>query len=408
MSTMIETSSRGATRGAAHTLGVLIHGETERPEPTTTTTTDEGDGEEGAKENNDKPAEEEIKSEAEKYADALMEKSDGEILDALLGQGETLFSDGGDKEASGVVSVMSALARKNGGKAAMKRVMECVTASASERVDLRVRCAISLYNDAADAEERLEMFELLAAYATKAKQTRVLPMLVEHASENMDSWGDDVKTQRRVLKSCVDLLKQLEDREGELFSCMIKYLATFENDAGAVGEATEIAKEAAKAFIASPTMFHGDFLALKGVQQLESADANIFKVLSTLLTGTVSDYNALVKGNASLVSGLGLDADECMAKMRMMGLSTLGKKGEVTYAEIKEALQCEDGEVEEWVVRAVGASVIDAKMDQINQRVVFTRCTDRTFSGAEWKELSSKIATWRGQIERLQQTLSAK
>ena len=57
-----------------------------------------------------------------------------------------MFGDGGDKEVSGVVAVMANLAGDDGG--AMKRVMECVTASVSERVSLRVRCAIGLYNDA--------------------------------------------------------------------------------------------------------------------------------------------------------------------------------------------------------------------------------------------------------------------
>jgi len=121
----------------------------------------------------------------------------------------------------------------------------------------------------------------------------------------------------------------------------------------------------------------------------------------------LSDYNALVKSNGSLISGLGLDADECMAKMRVMALSTLGMKGEVTYAEIKETLQCGDDEVEEWVVRAVGAGVVDAKMDQNMQRVVFTRCTDRVFSNAEWKRLSEQISQWRGSIDVVQKTLSA-
>ena len=52
-----------------------------------------------------------------------------------------------------------------------------------------------------------------------------------------------------------------------------------------------------------------------------------------------------------------------------MALAALGKKGDASYSEIKEAMQCDDGEVEEWVVRAVGAGVVDAKMDQMKQRV---------------------------------------
>ena len=393
--TLVESASEGggsasaAVTAACRVVGVLIHGETERP--------DEDDGaEEKARED----------GEAEKFAEALCAKSRGEVFEQLVAHAETLFSDGGDKEASGVVAVMANLAGEDA--KAVKRVMECVTASVSERVGLRVRCAIAVYNDArgADVGTKLELFEKVAAYCVSAGQKGVLPTLIAHAGD-AKAWGSDVKIQRRVLKLSVDLLRELGDREEELFSTMIKYLATFENDAGAVGEAAEIAKETARAFIASPTMFHGDFLALKGVQGLQSSDAAVFKLLSTLLTGSVNDYLALVKSSGSVISDLGLDADECMAKMRTMALSALGKKGDCAYSEIKEALQCEEAEVEECVVRAVGAGVVDAKMDQINKRVVFTRCTDRVFSGAEWQELGAKISSWRGSIDALQQRLSA-
>ena len=47
--------------------------------------------------------------------------------------------------------------------------MECVTASVSERVGLRVRCAIAVYNDArgADVGTKLELFERLRRIASR-------------------------------------------------------------------------------------------------------------------------------------------------------------------------------------------------------------------------------------------------
>ena len=207
-----------------------------------------------------------------------------EVFEQLVAHAETLFSDGGDKEVSGVVAVMANLAGEDA--KAVKRVMECVTASVSERVGLRVRCAIAVYNDArgADVGTKLELFEKVARLRLGGSKRRVAD--AHRARGRCEGVGSDVKIQRRVLKLSVDLLRELGDREEELFSTMIKYLATFENDAGAVGEAAEIAKETARAFIASPTMFHGDFLALKGVQGLQSSDAAVFKLLSTLLTGS--------------------------------------------------------------------------------------------------------------------------
>ena len=393
----VEHEPRRALQSACEVLGVLIHGETERA---SSVVAPGAEGEDG------KASVEVVDGEAEKYAKALMAKSDAEVLGALIEAAPTLFSDGGDKETAGVVHVMANLAREDEGS--MKRVMECVTASASERVELRMRCAISVYNDAKAGAGKFGLFEAIAAYAKEAKRQDVLPTLVAHASANVTAWGEDAATQRRVLALCIKLLKDLESTDEELFACMIKYLATFEGDAGSVAEAADIAKEAAFAFINSPTMFEGDFLELKAVQDLQKSNQGVFKLLSTLLTGSVSDYNALIKSDGKLISGLGLSESDCLAKMRSMALSTLGKKGEVTYAEVKEALQCEAGEVEELIVRAVGASVVDAKMDQAKQLVVFTRCTDRVFGGEQWKELSSKISTWRAQIAHMEKALSTK
>jgi len=384
-------ADRASVRAACDILGVLIHGD---------------DGRGGARDavEGERAVE---RTAAEVFADELYAKSDADVFEAMCANGGTIFSDGGDAEVRGLAAVMTSLAGEDAGK--MKRVMECVTSSVSERVMLRVRCAMAVYTDASergDVGTRLELFERVVGYCVESKQRAVLPILISHASD-AKVWGNDPKVQRRVLRLSVNLLRELQASEEEVFACMLKYLVTFENDAGAVAEAADIAKETLRAFISSSTMFTGDFASLKGMQHLQTSDADALKLLSVLLTGTLSDYNALVKSNGSLISGLGLDADECMAKMRVMALSTLGMKGEVTYAEIKETLQCGDDEVEEWVVRAVGAGVVDAKMDQNMQRVVFTRCTDRVFSNAEWKRLSEQISQWRGSIDVVQKTLSA-
>lgn len=68
-----------------------------------------------------------------------------------------------------------------------------------------------------------------------------------------------------MLKLCVDLFRELEGREEELFSCMIKYLVMFENDSGVVVEVVDIVKEIVCIFISLLMMFYGDFLVFKGM-----------------------------------------------------------------------------------------------------------------------------------------------
>ena len=113
---LVERASDGgaspALVAACETLGVLIHGETERR---ATERADEDDASE-ARETAKEGASDVEDGEAEKFARALSAKPRGEVLEALTGHAETLFGDGGDKEVSGVVAVMANLAGDDGGR----------------------------------------------------------------------------------------------------------------------------------------------------------------------------------------------------------------------------------------------------------------------------------------------------
>ena len=67
----------------------------------------------------------------------------------------------------------------------------------------------------------------------------------------------------------------------------------------------------------------------------------------------------------------GLKKDECVRKMRLLSLCTLASsKAEMKYSEIAACMQIGEAEVEAWVIKAITAKLLDAKMDQINKTVV--------------------------------------
>lgn len=59
------------------------------------------------------------------------------------------------------------------------------------------------------------------------------------------------------------------------------------------------------------------------------------------------------------------------------------------------SLKVGDGEVEAWIVRAVGKKLLDAKMDQTAGTVAVTRCSHRSFGPSQWLELSDRLALWK-------------
>lgn len=101
--------------------------------------------------------------------------------------------------------------------------------------------------------------------------------------------------------------------------------------------------------------------------------------------------------------------EDCIAKMRLMSLVDLAshESGRIPYALIKDTLRIDNDEVELWVVKALTTKLIDCKMDQLNQVLVVSSCTERVFGLRQWQALRTKLCTWRGNIESVINTIQA-
>jgi translation initiation factor 3 subunit M len=128
----------------------------------------------------------------------------------------------------------------------------------------------------------------------------------------------------------------------------------------------------------------------------------VHALLTVFLTGQLADYLAFHTKQAGVVSGLGLSHEDCVAKMRLASLAALGadgaSEGVITYAQVQAALQIEPAEVEAWVVRAIGAGVLEAKMDQVRRTVLITRSLHRVFGPQQWAELAAKLRSYSDNI----------
>jgi translation initiation factor 3 subunit M len=70
--------------------------------------------------------------------------------------------------------------------------------------------------------------------------------------------------------------------------------------------------------------------------------------------------------------------------------------------------------VESWVIAAVGSGLLEAKMDQLVQKVMVERCVVRQFDMNQWKILQNRLQAWKknvgGVLDSLKQsqTIAAK
>ena len=92
--------------------------------------------------------------------------------------------------------------------------------------------------------------------------------------------------------------------------------------------------------------------------------------------------------------------------MRLLTLVSLAKGAkELKYTAIASGLQVSDAEVEGWVMEAIAAKLLVAKMNQLTSEVLVSFCIEREFSEKQWGSLQESLADWRDSIRGLLQVV---
>ena len=245
-----------------------------------------------------------------------------------------------------------------------------------------------------------------------AKLAELVAPISHHVEDNYKSWNLDAAETRAVLSDVFTMLAETSGNSDpnsteakRILDLQLLFLATFSAGEKLDAKGEEVAKAVVTSFVKATDMtFRCDLLGSPAVQALEGTKSSgALKLLTTMLTGNgVAEFAAFAKSNGAVFKDLGLDEAECLGKMKLLALCALAEKsaeGEFTYAQVAEALQCGEGEVESWIVRAIGARLVEAKMDQVRGVAVVTRVNHRVFGDDQWKELKTKLASWRENLE---------
>jgi len=177
-------------------------------------------------------------------------------------------------------------------------------------------------------------------------------------------------------------------------------LAGMKRAAAAVLAAEQQNKVDSAHFSAAPSaVWH--FAAIKYLARIPQ-----YKVLSELLhvfsALGLNEYLQFQQGNPKFVAEIGLCDKACLRNMRLLTLASLAANQEtVTYDVIARKIQVEQEDVEAWVIKAIVANLIDAKMDQLNRTIVINRGSQRLITTDQWKQVQSKLAEWKKNVRSL-------
>ena len=98
----------------------------------------------------------------------------------------------------------------------------------------------------------------------------------------------------------------------------------------------------------------------------------------------------------------GVDLEKGLNNVRLLSICGLASSArELKYSDIASALEIDETAVEQWVVRAVTAELLEAQIDQLRRVIIVERAAPRFFNDQHWQDLNVKLHGWRDNVKEL-------
>ncbi|KIM29417.1 hypothetical protein M408DRAFT_328690, partial [Serendipita vermifera MAFF 305830] len=136
----------------------------------------------------------------------------------------------------------------------------------------------------------------------------------------------------------------------------------------------------------------------------------LFKLLKIFMGRGLSQYQAWLAEHEGELSSYDLDKVALDKKMRLITLTALASKNvgkEVPYAEIAQAIQVPENEVESWVIQTIRAKLILGKLNQPTRTFVVIKSTTRHFTPDDWETLDRRLTAWKDAVLEVLQVVTA-
>eukprot|EP00968_Pinguiococcus_pyrenoidosus_P006413 scaffold434_cov186-Pinguiococcus_pyrenoidosus.AAC.74 len=128
-------------------------------------------------------------------------------------------------------------------------------------------------------------------------------------------------------------------------------------------------------------------LDLPAVRALKESSEQkwLVELLETLLRKTLDDFEAFQAANADKIKGANLDVENLMKAARLLAICALANEKDVlTYGDVAKVLKVEEDEVELWIVNAISAGLLEARLDQLERTVTIQSVSFRHFGREQW------------------------
>ncbi len=224
--------------------------------------------------------------------------------------------------------------------------------------------------------------------------------------KNLDAWlvqwDMDEEDQRKLYLGIADVAEDAgEDEQSYLY--LLRALRTIPTEEVGGDDARTLSVRALKSALSHPSHFDfQDLTALDSIQALSKSEPIFFQLLEIFNAELLDDYNDFKDEHEGWVEDQGLDDSTLYRKMRLLTLASLAASTpsrSLPYQQIAKALQIGLEDVEMWVIDVIRAGLVEGKLSQQNQTFLIHRSTYRVFGEKQWREVQSRLDTWRASLE---------
>ena len=215
----------------------------------------------------------------------------------------------------------------------------------------------------------------------------------------------------------------LQPRESYLY--LLRALRTIAPSESSTPQARKLAIRALTSALSHPSHFDfQDLTALDAIQALRKSDPTHFDLLEIFNAKNLDDYDDF----RSQLQGDSDDDDDdeekedededkdvwfqqnnlkpnvLERKMRLLTLASLAASTpdrSLAYSSIATALRIPATDVEMWVIDVIRAGLVEGKLSQLNQTFLIHRSTYRVFGEKQWREVATRLDTWRESLGRV-------
>ncbi|KAM6549380.1 hypothetical protein CsatB_021056 [Cannabis sativa] len=339
-----------------------------------------------------------------------------DLVSLMLTSAEVIVSKVSEKDFECIYTVICNIVTKAQSVDEAHEMAELISTKIAQQPNdksaLRLKILFNLYNLLENPFSQYHVYMKALQLAIGGKVTENVVPSFKKIDSFLKEWNVGIVEERNLFLAISNVLKENKSSAKDTFKFLTKYLETFSaEDSHTLSEAKEQAVQTIVEFVKAPDMFQCDLLDMPAVGQLEkdAKYALVYQLLKIFLTRRLDAYLEFQAANSTLLKSYGLVHEDCITKMRLISLADLGsdESGQIPYSLIKDTLRINDDEVELWVVKAIAAKLMDCKMDQMNQVVIVSRCTDRIFGQDQWQTLKTKLTTWRGNVANVITTIQA-